>query len=53
MLAEERSQLIRRLAELSPRLVAELEEEVCDPYRATKRRLAAAGIDVKQFFGLK
>ncbi len=50
---EERAQLVRLLAELSPRLVAELEEEVCDPYRATRRRLAAAGIDVKQFFRAK
>jgi uncharacterized Fe-S cluster-containing radical SAM superfamily protein len=49
----ERSHLVRLLAELSPPLVAELEEEVCDPYRATQRRLAAAGIDVKRFFGSK
>jgi uncharacterized Fe-S cluster-containing radical SAM superfamily protein len=50
---EERSQLVRLLGELDPRLVAELEEEVCDPYRATKRRLAAAGVDPKRFFGTK
>ena len=47
---EERRQLVHLLGELDPRLAAELEEEVCDPYRATKRRLAAAGIDVAGFF---
>jgi uncharacterized Fe-S cluster-containing radical SAM superfamily protein len=47
---EERSQLVHLLGELDPRLVTELEEEVCDPYRATKRRLAAAGVDVAGFF---
>jgi uncharacterized Fe-S cluster-containing radical SAM superfamily protein len=47
---DERDQLIHLLARLDPRLVAELEEEVCDPYRATKRRLAAAGVDVAAFF---
>ncbi len=46
----ERALLITRLAELDMGLVENLEEERCDPYKSTLRRLDAAGIDVKTFF---
>ncbi len=50
MSAEERELLIGRLADLDIQLVEELEEERCDPYKNTIRRLEAADIDVKTFF---
>ncbi|MFX1476403.1 MAG: radical SAM protein [Promethearchaeota archaeon] len=50
MSAEERKLLIQQLAELSPRLAANLEEEVCDRYPSTQRRLEAAGVDIIDFF---
>ncbi len=50
MAPSERKQLIRLLTDLHPRLARSLEEEVCDPYPATARRLEAAGIDTLAFF---
>ena len=47
---EERKLLLRRLGQIHPKLASSLEEEVCDPYQAAMRRLAAAGVDVKAFF---
>ncbi len=46
----ERELLITRLADLDMMLAENLEEEQCDPYKATIRRLDAAGVDVKTFF---
>lgn len=46
----ERVILIQRLATIDATLVDDLEEERCDPYKATRRRLAAAGVDVDAFF---
>lgn len=50
MPAAEREILISRLADLDMQLVENLEEERCDPYRRTIRRLEAAGVDSKTFF---
>jgi uncharacterized Fe-S cluster-containing radical SAM superfamily protein len=50
MPAEERELLISRLADLDMRLVDILEEERCDPYKGTIRRLEAAGVNPKTFF---
>jgi uncharacterized Fe-S cluster-containing radical SAM superfamily protein len=50
MSRSERAQLIKMLTDFSPRLVRGLEEEVCDPYPATARRLEAAGVDTLAFF---
>ncbi len=50
MPATERELLISRLADLDMRLVENLEEERCDPYKGTVRRLEAAGVDVTSFF---
>ncbi len=50
MSAKERTLLIERLTKLSPRLAANLEEESCDRYPSTQRRLEAAGVDVIDFF---
>ena len=47
---EERRRLIERLAEIDPRVAANLEEEVCDPYETTLVRMAAYGIDPYRFF---
>lgn len=46
----ERAVLISRLGDFDVTLAENLEEERCDPYKATIRRLDAAGIDVKTFF---
>ncbi|MFW9985930.1 MAG: hypothetical protein ACFFDJ_05170, partial [Candidatus Odinarchaeota archaeon] len=46
----ERAVLISRLEDFGVTLAGNLEEERCDPYKATIRRLKAAGIDVKTFF---
>ncbi len=45
--AEERGNLIRRLAEIDPRLVLNLEEEVMDSYNTTIARLKYANLRVK------
>ncbi len=50
MSAEERELLITRLADLDMQLVEQLEEERCDPYKTTIRRLESAGVNVKRFF---
>lgn len=50
MPAAERELLISRLADLDMRLVENLEEERCDPYKGTLRRLKAAGVNLKGFF---
>ncbi len=50
MPAEEREILITRLVALDKRLVENLEEERCDPYKGTIRRLEAAGVDVTSLF---
>lgn len=47
---DERQLLIKKLDEIDPVLTANLEEEVCDPYPSTSRRLSAAGVDVQAFF---
>ncbi|MFX0168908.1 MAG: radical SAM protein [Candidatus Hodarchaeota archaeon] len=46
----EREILITRLLEIDEALVRNLEEERCDPYKATIRRLNAAGIKAARFF---
>ncbi|MFX0078545.1 MAG: radical SAM protein [Candidatus Hermodarchaeota archaeon] len=50
MPAAERELLILRLADLDMRLVKNLEEERCDPYKGTIRRLESAGINLTSFF---
>ncbi len=50
MSAKERTQLIERLTELSPLLARNLEEETCDRYPSTQRRLEAASADPIDFF---
>ncbi len=50
MSAKERTLLIERLTELSPQLARNLEEETCDRYPSTQRRLEAAGVDAIDFF---
>ena len=50
MPADERELLISRLTDLDMRLVDNLEEERCDPYKGTIRRLETAGVDPKTFF---
>ncbi|MHA1593487.1 MAG: radical SAM protein [Candidatus Baldrarchaeia archaeon] len=47
MTPEERLSLIQRLAEIDPRLVLELEEEVVDPYDTTLQRLKFAGVELE------
>ncbi len=44
MSPEERGSLIQRLADIDPRLVSNLEEEVVDPYKTTLARLRYAGV---------
>lgn len=44
---EERENLIRKLAEIDPRLVLNLEEEVMDGYNTTLARLKYANLKVK------
>ena len=46
----EREALIARLLEIDETLARNLEEERCDPYKTTIRRLNAAGIDSTVFF---
>ncbi|MFW9830445.1 MAG: radical SAM protein [Candidatus Thorarchaeota archaeon] len=46
----ERMLLIRRLNEIDVGLAENLEEEQCDPYKATIKRLNAAGVDTRTFF---
>lgn len=46
----ERRALIERLRSIDPRVAANLEEEVCDPYDTTLIRMAAYGIDPIEFF---
>jgi uncharacterized Fe-S cluster-containing radical SAM superfamily protein len=43
----EREQLIRKLRDIEPTLLENLEEEVVDPYRTTIERLKHAGIEVR------
>jgi uncharacterized Fe-S cluster-containing radical SAM superfamily protein len=50
MSATERNLLIQRLTELSPSLAQNLEEETCDRYPSTQRRLEAAGVNAIDFF---
>ena len=47
MTPEERTSLIRKLAEIDPRLLLSLEEEVMDDYNTTLARLKFAGLKVK------
>ena len=42
MSPQERGGLIKRLADIDPKLVSNLEEEVVDPYRTTLARLRYA-----------
>lgn len=44
---EERVELVKRLAEIDPRLPVRFEGEVMDPYETTLVRLKAAGLDLK------
>jgi len=50
MPSEERALLLKRLRDIDPRLAANLEEEVCDPYESTLVRMAAYGLDPLRFF---
>ncbi len=50
MSPDERKLLIKKLNGIDPKLAANLEEEVCDPYPSTLSRLDAAGLDVQAFF---
>ncbi len=50
---DERKALIEKLREIDPLVAANLEEEWCDPYETTIVRMAAYGVDPKEFFGLK
>jgi len=47
MTPEERKNLMKKLAEIDPRLLSNLEEEVMDGYDATLARLKFAGLNVK------
>jgi uncharacterized Fe-S cluster-containing radical SAM superfamily protein len=47
MKADERRSLVERIAEIDPRLLTSLEEEVIDPYKATLARLRYAGIELE------
>ena len=47
MTTEERKNLMRKLAEIDPRLLLSLEEEVMDGYNTTLARLRFAGLEIK------
>jgi len=47
MTPEERTNLMKKLAEIDPRLLLNLEEEVMDSYNTTLARLKFAGLDIK------
>lgn len=44
---EERAELVKRLAEIDPKLVTTFEGEVIDPYETTLARLKHAGLDLE------
>lgn len=47
MRERERESMIKRLAEIDPVLVRNLEEEIVDPYRTTLARLGHAGLELE------
>lgn len=47
MTPQERENLVKKLAEIDPRLLLSLEEEVMDGYETTLARLKFAGLEVK------
>jgi uncharacterized Fe-S cluster-containing radical SAM superfamily protein len=46
MKPEERRELIKKLAEIEPELLLNLEEEIVNPYKNTLKRLKYAGIEL-------